>query len=356
MADNTALFRQWAPRLMAKLMADFGMTVEDAAAVLGNLGHESGGFRCMQELRPLSGRGGLGIAQWTGSRRINYERWLARTGTKPTDFMSSYAFMWRELTGQPGESNESRAVPLVKRAAGLRNKVIAFELGFERAHKDFKHYDSRMKWAQIALAAYQAAPVVALPTATPLEVKPVPSVVVPTPAVLPSATPKGQLQSRGIQGAILTGIGTVITGYLVTKAPALSSTWEMLVPTILGVAATGIGGVMSYFGRKNATQPIAGTESAAEAKVQQAVAATDRATVLASEQSVFVPDTLGQSVSAGSITDFIRQGVAIYDQVRPMATLGRHFVSSGTPLGKILDSLDEIDNAVAQVKAALDQP
>ena len=44
----------------------------------------------------------------------------------------------------------------IGKAIGLRAQVVAFENGFERAHKDHKGYASRERWARIALAAYGA--------------------------------------------------------------------------------------------------------------------------------------------------------------------------------------------------------
>jgi hypothetical protein len=40
----TAVFRRKAPTVMTDLMRDFGLEVDDAAAILGNLGHECAGF------------------------------------------------------------------------------------------------------------------------------------------------------------------------------------------------------------------------------------------------------------------------------------------------------------------------
>ena len=55
---------------MARLMADFDCTAEDAAAVFGNAGHESAGLEKLQEIRPTvpGSRGGWGWFQWTGDK------------------------------------------------------------------------------------------------------------------------------------------------------------------------------------------------------------------------------------------------------------------------------------------------
>jgi hypothetical protein len=136
MADMLALYRAHAPIFMHRLIADFGFTPIDAAAVIGNAGYESGGFRLMQELNPAvrGARGGWGVFQWTGARRVAMEAYCARHGLDPASLEANYAWL------------------AVKRAASLFDKVKAFELAFERA--GVKHYESRLRWAEIALAAF----------------------------------------------------------------------------------------------------------------------------------------------------------------------------------------------------------
>jgi hypothetical protein len=155
---SDALFRAKAPGIMNLLMADFALDVESAAAILGNLGHESGGFQFLQEKQPLipGSAGGYGWAQWTGPRRRAYESYVERNNLDPASDTANYKYLFLELKGLEGD--EARAIPAVKSAVGLREKVIAFELAFERAHKDHKGYDSRVAWATKALEAYRANP------------------------------------------------------------------------------------------------------------------------------------------------------------------------------------------------------
>lgn len=150
---SDALFREKAPGIMNLLMADFALDVESAAAVLGNLGHESGGFRFLQEKEPLvpGSAGGYGWAQWTGPRRRAYEAYCSKHGYDPASDTANYKWLYIELSG-----SERAAIPAVKNAIGLDAKVQAFEAAFERA--GVKHYESRNEWAQRALAAYRANP------------------------------------------------------------------------------------------------------------------------------------------------------------------------------------------------------
>ncbi len=147
---STALFREKAPGIMSALMRDLDISVEDAAAIVGNLGHESGGFKFLQEKKPLvpGSRGGWGWAQWTGPRRRQFEDFVRERGLDPAGDEANLGFLIFELRGP-----EKAAVPATERATGLRAKVEAFEKSFERA--GVKHYPSRMKWAELALAAYE---------------------------------------------------------------------------------------------------------------------------------------------------------------------------------------------------------
>lgn len=174
---NTSLFRELAPRYMARLMADFPWTDEDAAAAMGSAGVESLGFTLMQEVAPRGGRGGLGPFQWTGPRRIAFEKWLDRKKAKPTDFEACYAFLFRELKG-----DERATIDAVRKAkayseklangrlvnrSSLYAKTKAFERAFERA--GVPAWDKRLEWAQLALDTYRAAQ--------------------PRPAVIPASVP-----------------------------------------------------------------------------------------------------------------------------------------------------------------------
>jgi hypothetical protein len=150
---SDTLFRAKAPGIMNLLMADFSLDVESAAAILGNLGHESGGFQFLQEKKPLipGSAGGWGWAQWTGPRRREFEAYVARNGFDPASDTANYKWLWNELKG-----SERAAIPAVQHAVGLENKVRAFEMAFERA--GIKHYESRNEWAERALNAYHSNP------------------------------------------------------------------------------------------------------------------------------------------------------------------------------------------------------
>lgn len=179
-------FETDAPWAMDKLQADFGFSVEDSAAVMGNAGHESLGFSTLQEIKPTvaGSAGGYGWFQWTGPRRRLFEAYCSRNNLDKTSREANYAFLFVELTG-----SEKGAVAKTKAAVGLYPKTKAFEMAFERA--GVKHYPSRYEWADKALAVYTARKSGA-PEATPT--KPVEAPAKPVEEV-PSPTVPGTKKS-----------------------------------------------------------------------------------------------------------------------------------------------------------------
>lgn len=147
-----ATFRAKAPGIMRRLMQVFSIEVDDAAAIMGNLGHESAGFTKLQEIKPTvkGSRGGYGWAQWTGPRRKAFEAWCKSAGLAPSSDEANLGYLIVELKGE-----YHPAIAKTKAAGGLLAKVKAFELAFERA--GVKHYPERLKWAEKALDAWRGA-------------------------------------------------------------------------------------------------------------------------------------------------------------------------------------------------------
>lgn len=141
-------FRAKAPGIAAKLMGDFPIGVVDAAAMLGNLGHECDGFTALQEISPTvkGSRGGYGWAQWTGSRRRAYEAYCKRNKLDPASDKANYAWLFLELKG-----NEAKAIDKTLAVQTRDQKVYAFERAYLRA--GVPHYPSRRQWAAWAADA-----------------------------------------------------------------------------------------------------------------------------------------------------------------------------------------------------------
>lgn len=144
-------FSSIAPKYMVQFMNDFECNDLDASAVFGNAGYESLGFTKLQEIKPVvkGSRGGYGWFQWTGPRRKEFEAYCKRNNLDISSNDANYKFLFVELT-----TTEKNAIPKLKAAKTLEDKVKAFEEAFERA--GVKRYPERTKWAKIAYEALQS--------------------------------------------------------------------------------------------------------------------------------------------------------------------------------------------------------
>ncbi len=154
-----SLFKKLAPRMMRDLMRDFTPLADfQAAGIVGNGGGESGGFTQIQERHPTvpGSKGGLGFFQWTGmgtaakpGRRRVFEALLKEMGRGPDSYDANYEMLRRELKGP-----ERRTIPKLRAAKNIDDATKIFMVSFERP--GIPHYEGRVKWAKMALEAYQA--------------------------------------------------------------------------------------------------------------------------------------------------------------------------------------------------------
>lgn len=133
-------------RLLADLQRDFNLTPEQAAGVVGNLAHETGGFTQMQELNPTvpGSRGGYGYAQWTGPRRRAFEAWTQENGLDPNSYEANYGFLAHELRNTP----EGRVLADLRNAPDVTSAAQTFSEQFLRPGTP--RMDSRINFAQQA--------------------------------------------------------------------------------------------------------------------------------------------------------------------------------------------------------------
>ena len=144
---NYRLFIAKAPDIMEKLKRDFSFSTIQAAAILGNMGHECNGFLSMQEISPTAGRGGYGWCQWTGPRRRDFEAWCDDRGLDISSDQANYGFLKLELS-----TTHRYAKDALLRETDLVRAVRVFERKFLVA--GVPHYPSRERFAQLALDAY----------------------------------------------------------------------------------------------------------------------------------------------------------------------------------------------------------
>ena len=113
-----------APRVIQRLSQDLNITPQQAAGIVGQLGHESAGLQAINEYNPVvpGSRGGFGWAQWTGPRRKQFESWAQNQGLNVTDPEANYGFLVHELTNTP----EKRALDAVRAAPDAISAGRAF--------------------------------------------------------------------------------------------------------------------------------------------------------------------------------------------------------------------------------------
>lgn len=180
-----ATFRDKAPGVMKRLMSDFGLNKEEAAVVLGNLGHESAGFKAFEE---GGGGPGRGWAQWTDpGRKRRFFEYAQKHGLDPKSDEANYGFLKWEL-----ENTHKSAIDALKAAPNRGEKMRRFERIFEGA--GVKAYGSRNKYADAAERAYDDSEK-AKPAPAPAPAAP----AAPAPAApsSPAQVPKAPAASKG---------------------------------------------------------------------------------------------------------------------------------------------------------------
>jgi hypothetical protein len=116
------------PIIMSSLMKDLGLTKAQAAGVVGNLAHETGDFKQMQEVGARGGRGGFGWAQWTGPRRREFEAYAQQMGLDPRSDQANLGFLEKEIKG-----SERGTLAALQGAQSPAQAAQIFEQKYERA-------------------------------------------------------------------------------------------------------------------------------------------------------------------------------------------------------------------------------
>jgi len=252
---------------MGDLIFDFGLSPEQAAGVVGNLGAESG-LRAVQELRPVRGRGGFGWAQWTGPRRLAFEQWCHHRNLEPTSYAANYGFLKAELSGAVPGFDYRHAITQVKKTSTVKAATETFEANYEKA--GVKRMSARIALANRAFALFRA--VSGRPTQPKGPVMPKAPVTPTEPKVsLPDPDPKPWYQSKAVIGGLL----AILLPPLAAMIPALKlvdpNTAADYIIKAIQFGGPLVGGVLAIIGRMGATQPIAGTQAAQDAQETQSI-------------------------------------------------------------------------------------
>ena len=150
---------QRATAVRDRLAADFNLSTDQAAGIVGNLQAESG-IQAVQEGSPTSGRGGYGWAQWTGPRRDAFEKWAADNKLDPKSDEANYGFLKQELQSKQYAGTLDR----IRQTSNAGQSAQVFENEYERPAPGST--GRRMQFA--SEVAQAQAPAVAAPGAPPV--------------------------------------------------------------------------------------------------------------------------------------------------------------------------------------------
>ena len=144
-------FNELAPAWMVRLMTDLSLTAAQAAGILGNLAFESGEFKSLHEIGQPVGKGGYGVAQWTGPRRAQFLDWCKSHEMDWTSDEANYGFLIEELL-----STQAKSLAQLRKATAVEAAVFTFGYWFERPGGTTKDhlpgYDARLGYALRALS------------------------------------------------------------------------------------------------------------------------------------------------------------------------------------------------------------
>lgn len=138
-------------RLFRDLQEELGLTPEQAAGLVGNLEHETGRFRFMQEIDPMveGSRGGFGFAQWTGDRRVAFESWAEEQGLDPSSYEANKGYLIKELTERDDIIESIGINSLQKLREAETTEEAAEVVSKEYLRPGKPNLDRRIRFAQI---------------------------------------------------------------------------------------------------------------------------------------------------------------------------------------------------------------
>ena len=147
---------------MTKL-TNAGMSDVQAAATVGHMMVETGGFKHMEELSPNAyGTKGYGHLQWTdtgsgGGRRTDFMNWSKKNGLDPQSFEANSGFLVHEMTTNfNGSWTGGGSFEGLKGLNTLEEASGYLQSNFIRPHKDYAHTDRRLSEGHTALKEWRA--------------------------------------------------------------------------------------------------------------------------------------------------------------------------------------------------------
>ncbi len=120
-------------RLMGDVSEVLGLTDFQAAGIVGNFDHETGGFNYLQEIKPVvpGSKGGRGFAMWTGPRRKAFESWSKENNLNPDSYEASFGFFIHEVQN----TSEGRFMKKLQETKTAEEAARVFSQGYLRPGK-----------------------------------------------------------------------------------------------------------------------------------------------------------------------------------------------------------------------------
>lgn len=160
--------------LTKALAVEFGLSLDQAAGVVGNLGYESNGFATLQEISPVvsGSKGGEGFAMWTATRRATFELWCKNHNLSTKSDEGNYGYLLSELHGAYAST-----ITALRRCTTLPQSIMSVGQTYEKPLGTTDSYlpgfDDRLKWGQRALDGAKAAPTGNVPPLVASTTKPI---------------------------------------------------------------------------------------------------------------------------------------------------------------------------------------
>lgn len=135
-------------RLMHDLQHNFDLLDFQAAGIVGGLARETGNFRYIQEINPLvkGSRGGIGYAQWTGDRRVEFEVWASEDADL-TSYEVNYGYLAEEFRGP-----YASVIERLRETEDVEEAATVFMKRYLKPHRKHRNLDERIAYAEAYLA------------------------------------------------------------------------------------------------------------------------------------------------------------------------------------------------------------
>lgn len=131
-----------------------GLTSAQSAALVGNADYETGTFKFQQEIGDeeylKGGRGGYGLFQFTGPRRIDFEKFVKENNLPLDDYKSGVEFAIYEFT----KGGEKKQLARLKNAESVEEASDIVAKNYLRPKKETANYSERQRRSKGYYDAY----------------------------------------------------------------------------------------------------------------------------------------------------------------------------------------------------------